>query len=302
MPVVKAAVVSSNKDAKTMTKAKETSAPARTTPLKSTAFSNAMERSPLGRLPGELRNMIWALAFTRTEDISLYKENTNFDKENSQSRREYNATISQALDLMASCRQICSETDGLFLSLNDINIHLQLAGRLDETKHRQSIRLLNEIPTSLCSRSSRVILWQNTFNAHLPDGIPTSSWDAPLIERFTEYAKAITPFKTYLGVEIRYHRWCGRDRYICQRDVPLSGDGCGSIKLIFPINDHSAALKIVDDVYKKKLRALEYHRVHRMCTVRIELDKIVKGLEKAHEMMLDLVDRVYKLPAGEATP
>jgi len=261
-----------------------------------------MGHSRLGRLPGELRNMIWALALTRTEDISIYKENTNFDKENSLSRREYNATISQALDLMTTCKQVCSEVDGLFLSLNDINVHLQMLGRVDESKIRQSIRLLNDIPTSLCSRSSRVILWQSCFNAHIPDSVPMSSWDAPLIERFTDYSKSIRPFKTYLGVEIRYHRWCGRDRYICQRDVPLSGDGCSSIKLVFPISDHTAALKAVDEVYHKKLEALERHRTHRMCTVRIELDKIVDGLEKAREMMLDLVDRVYKSAAEVTTP
>lgn len=261
-----------------------------------------MGHSRLGRLPGELRNMIWALALTRTEDISIYKENTNFDKENSLSRREYNATISQALDLMTTCKQVCSEADGLFLSLNDINVHLQMMGRVDESKIRQSIRLLNGIPTSLCSRSSRVILWQSPFNAHIPDSVPTSSWDAPLIERFTDYSKSIRSFKTYLGVEIRYHRWCGRDRYICQRDVPLSGDGCSSIKLVFPISDHTATLKAVDEVYHKKLEALERHRTHRMCTVRIELDKIVNGLEKAREMMLDLVDRVYKSAAEVTTP
>lgn len=294
MPIVKAAGVS--KDAKVMAKAKETSAPAQRTPSKFAAFSNAMEHSPLGRLPGELRNMIWALALTREEDISLYKENVNFDKENSQSRREYNSTISQALDLMVTCKQVCSETRGLFLSLNHLNNHLQMVGRIDETKVRQSIRLLNEIPTSLCSRSSRVILWQSTFNAHLPDGIPTSSWDAPLIERFTEYSKSIRPFNTYLGVEICYHRWCGRDRYICQRDIPLSGDDCSSVKLVFPINDHSEALKAVHSVYHSKLEALGRHRTHRMCTIRIELDKIVDGLEKAHEMMLDLVRRAYNLP------
>ncbi|KAM0722380.1 hypothetical protein Q7P37_001821 [Cladosporium fusiforme] len=299
MPIVKAAGVSNS--TKMMAKVKETSAPTRMALPKSTAFSNAMEHSPLGRLPGELRNMIWAMAFARSEDISLYKENVNFDKENSQSRREYNATISQALDLMVTCKQICREADGLFLSLNDVNVHLQMMGRVDEAKVRQSIRLLNDIPTSLCSKSSRVILWQSSFNAHLPDGIPTSSWDKPLIERFTEYSKAIRSFKTYLGVEIRYHRWCGRDRYICQRDVPLSGDGCSSVKLVFPINDHSEALKAVDNIYQNKLEALERHRLHRMCTVRIELDKILEGLEKAHDMMLDLVDRVYTSPAEVTT-
>lgn len=253
-----------------------------------TRAPNAPEHSPLMQLPGELRNMILAMVLTHDDGIHV-------NRDYGWARRHFDTTLSQALDPMLTCKQLFRETRTLFFRLNEINVHVDLTNK---SKIQLITKLLSEVPSALCSSSSRVILWpsDSTYAAHEPGRRYVNAWDAERMSRLQELAQAIRPFQLFLGFQISHHRWAGRDRHICKRDAPVSGDDCGFIKLALPIGDRAAASKIVDDIYHGKINALSWHRHHRMCTVRIELDKILEGLEDAHRLMLEILGRVYREP------
>lgn len=209
--------------------------------------------------------------------------------------RHYNNTITQALGVMKTCKQVYRETRGLFFYLNQVSLY----GTPSVSLQRLFAGLLRDTPSALCSNLNRVVLRPEDLQitTHRDDfDVFVTGLDLDRTARFVGNLQGIRPFKLYIGANLVYHRWGGRDRHVCKRDAPVTGDDCGLIELIFPIDDRAAALEIVERLHQKKLSILAPHRQHRMCTVRIELQNILDGLSKAHRQMLLLVDRMCKIP------
>jgi hypothetical protein len=83
--------------------------------------SNALEHSPLGRLPRELRDRIYDMVFTQPDGLVCGST--------SWKRTLEGPPVSQALNIRATCKQINAETESMFFKLNDISIDLFHLGR-----------------------------------------------------------------------------------------------------------------------------------------------------------------------------
>ena len=131
-----------------------------------TANSSGLKNSPLGRLPEKLRNDIFTLTFTLSKS-EADSRSSFFGNMNSRIGQK-SATCSQissALNIMATCKQIRSETEGLFFSLNDIKIDRH--GLYGSTEQVERISpLLRRIPCSLGSKSGHVVIPVNVFHIH----------------------------------------------------------------------------------------------------------------------------------------
>lgn len=138
------------------------------------ANSRGLENSPLGRLAPELRNEIFSLALTPSnsrkperDDISLFFRNFGIEKTTPNSCPEISCA------LMATCKQIGSETENLFLSLNDIRVRRRSLYSTVQQVER-IVPLLRRVPRSLVF-SGRVFLPVRCY--YRKDSGLDSQWD-----------------------------------------------------------------------------------------------------------------------------
>lgn len=89
------------------------------------ANSNGLRNSPLSRLPSELRNVIFEMVFTHLSNsyhCTSYSMSAFFSSLGTRAEKSTCPDISRALNIMAICKQIRSETKSLLLLLNYIRI------------------------------------------------------------------------------------------------------------------------------------------------------------------------------------
>jgi hypothetical protein len=103
----------------------------------SVAISDALLHSPLGRLPAEIRNTIYTFTLQQPHGL-LYGESSWMPLHDGM-------TISQALSITATCKQIQAETKLMCFALNDVTILLQDA-RVRSLNPDLAVRSLNKIP------------------------------------------------------------------------------------------------------------------------------------------------------------
>jgi hypothetical protein len=250
--------------------------------------------SLLGRLPAEIRNSIYTIVLTHHHGIRCDKSSWLPMGERS---------VLQALSITSTCKQVRKETKLLFLALNDITssegpiIHNVGRDRSIYTPmSTETVSLLNSIPPTLLSPCSRLVTW-------IPPDV-----DMGTLRLHLRVMRNVQHLQLFLGVILGRHGWCGRsDRnggddwldnfhstHICSRGVPASMNDCARIKLVFPINDRPAALALVEDRYRAKATMVETHRSHRICPVRVELDKILRSHEQVRRELIVLVERTYR--------
>jgi hypothetical protein len=251
--------------------------------------------SPLGRLPAEIRNTIYAMVLTNRHGIRCDKS--------SWLPMEDGTSISQAVSIMSACKQIRKETKLLLFTLNDIatsegpitqrfsdhSVSIYIPMSMD------TVSLLNSIPPTLLSPSSRLVTW-------VPPNIAMDT-----LALHIKVARNIQHLQLYLGVILGRHRWCGRsdengsdyhtDSFhslsICSKDASTSMNDCARVKLVFPINDLRTALALVEDRYQAKVALVEVHRSHRICPIRVELENLLVSHEEVRRELAELVKRVF---------
>lgn len=211
-------------------------------------------------------------------------------------------SISQALSIISTCKQVRKETKLLLFTLNDIassegpiTRRYSTGTSIYKPISMETVSLLNSIPPTLLSSSSRLITW-------IPPDIAMDTLAVHL-----RVARNIQHLQLYLGVLLGRHRWCGssdengsdchKDSFhntpVCSRDVTTSLNDCARVKVVFPINDLRTALALVEDQYRAKVVLIETHRSHRMCPVRVELESLLVGHEKVRRELRGSVKRVY---------
>ena len=265
------------------------------------ANMSGLETSPLGRLPAELRNRIFQIAFTHPRDprdgfdsMSSFFSNLGTRRASTSCRH-----ISWALNIMAACKQIRSETEGLLLSLNDINIDgSELRSSL--ARLERSMPLLKKIPRSL--GSGRVVLHMSCIVSHYRTaaGEELCRLSYPELKHLlARTSQAIVPFHLFLDLDMVFHAWGGvpgGDVLICCKDNPITLRDCGRAHNIIPADDRAAAPSQIDEAVDSRLELLQRHCLHRLCPVRAMLRQFESGLEDSRQFMRDIVDRIFENP------
>lgn len=268
--------------------------------------NSGLENSPLGRLPAELRNRIFEMAFAHPtdRDASDSASMTSFfsrlgTRQASTSCRH----ISWALNIMATCKQVRSETEGLLLSLNDIYVDRGEL-RWSLTQLKRSMPLLKRIPSSLGSDSGRVVLHLEcaVSRYRAAAGEQLRDFSCPGLKHLlARSSQAVRPFHLFLDLDMGFHAWGGGgaqrdDVLICRKDATVFLGDCSRIHNIIPADDRDAALSQIDKVVDSRLEMLRRHCLHRLCPVRATLRQFESGLEGSRQFMRDIVDRIFEIP------
>jgi hypothetical protein len=188
--------------------------------------SNALRCSPLGRLPAELRNDIYTLVLQNLCGL-MYREH-------SWKPLHDRTSISQALSITATCKQIHAETKMMIPTLNDITITLRGERTSNELGPETAVRSLYMIPPTLISPCSRIIL--------VVDIGRTLSWQSVI-----RFARSIQHFLIHLQVGLSAHRWSTsgtssqgkndiRNKPIYPRGIPVSMNDCAYFELVFTLH------------------------------------------------------------------
>jgi hypothetical protein len=269
--------------------------------------SSGLENSPLGRLPRELRDETFSMAMTHPSDLhdSGYDSMSSFFSRLGTSRASTSCRhISWALNIMATCKEIRSETEGLLFSLNDISIDRgELLSSLVQLE--RAMPLLRRIPRSLSSGSGRVVLHEKCTVSHYKKfaGEELRSFSEPGVKRLlARSSQAIRPFQLFLDLDMAYHNWGGAqgDALICRKDAPVTLNDCSHIHNIIPADDRMAAPSQIDQVVDGRLELLQRHCLHRICPVRATLRQFESGLERSRQFMRDIVNRIFEIPDDAA--
>ena len=267
---------------------------------------HGLDNSPLGKLPRELRDLIWVLvlvcsagldfnAWAQIVDAQLQLGSSSdhfaYCRQICARRTTPGKNCAQmlwALDIMATCQQIRYETKGLLLRLNDIHYRGDRALiRQKQTGILESIPMWKTIPSSLGTNLGRVILWPTSnYNSH-DRAAQLSGWASmnvwqPLL---SEFAEAVRPLRVFLGFRSPIMGWAEGEGQVCKLEAPVTFNDCSRIEAIVPAGDGPTALKIVNETIDKRLEKLQRHRTHRMCQVRAMLRKIESGLEESRQFM-----------------
>lgn len=203
---------------------------------------------------------------------------------------------------MATCKQIRSETENMFLSLNDIRV--QRGDVYFSAKQLERIMpLLKRVPRSLGLDSGRVVMPLQCYgkNAELE-----TQWSSGCLKHFyLTTSQAIRPFQLFLDLNVGFHQWSGSgngERIVCAQDTPVTMRDCGHLHLELQVGVYStAALSRIDKVIDDKLESLRQHRLHRLCPVRVMLRQFESGLEGSRQYLRNLNDFVCESADGVVT-
>lgn len=259
---------------------------------------SGLDNSPLSRLPPELRNEVFSMALTASDSYESDRKSffNNFGLGGKTTPKTC-PEISCALNIMATCKQIRSETENLFFSLNNIRVHRRDA-HYTINQVKRIIPLLKKVPSILGPDSGRVILpFRYCTNAA---ELGPQWFTGRLKNLFIKTSRAIRPFQLFLGLDVAFHPWNGSEndeRIICGQDTPLTMRDCSHFHLDLQVGiDPTAALSRIDKVIKDKLELLQQHRLHRLCPVRAMLRQFEKGLEDSRQYLRDINDFVSEFP------
>jgi hypothetical protein len=266
--------------------------------------SDALEHSPLRRLPRELRDKIYSMIFTQPHGLvcRFFSWSPSHD----------GTPVSQALNIRATCKQIHAETESMFFVLNDISIDLLRLGDQHKTSTKEewgmrNTHFVNTIPPRLLSPSTKVIVW-------VPSACADSSDMSQVICRLVQ---SVQHGNLFLGARLGNPRWVTLDsvfqlvpvlfpdRPVCLKEVPIgdrpvckdvtvSMNDCTGFEIVFPFNDRAAVLAVVEDQYSNKIALIEVHMTHWWCSVRAQRESLFQSLDLAREKFLRLVATTFE--------
>lgn len=266
------------------------------TPLTKTI--DALENSPLGRVPGEIRNTIYTMALTYPGGLNC--------KSSTWRPMSDGTSPSQALNLRATCKQIRAETEGMFFALNDVSIWSDLnefSSLLEpcsslKLRAKQTVQLLNAIPSSMISPCSRLVVWISPSIS----GIGRDHFKP----RMLKVTRDVQHFQVHVGTHYGAHHWTSSgyeqqakltsgpsDRIICAKDPAVSMNDCASFEFVFPVDDRAGASALLEDLIAEKVALLEAHKSHRFCPVRAEFEGLVKSFDVVREKLLEFAEDVH---------
>jgi len=118
--------------------------------------------------------------------------------------------------------------------------------------------------------------------------------------------KAARPQEVVVVINLFFHRMgafggsgsrpSGPVQFICNRDQPMTVADCESLLVKIPTSDAVKAYGMVQDAFAEKRRDLEKHRSHRVCFIRLGLDKSLQRLEIAEKKIREVMQNLPGFP------
>lgn len=112
---------------------------------------------------------------------------------------------------------------------------------------------------------------------------PTPREPGPEIERgIGALVKAARPYTVVVAIDLFFHRMGAftvsgmrptKPVNLCIHDEPMTVAECESILIRIPTSDSVKAYRVVEEAFAEKRRRLEMHRSHRVCFIRLGLQK-----------------------------
>ena len=88
----------------------------------------------------------------------------------------------------------------------------------------------------------------------------------------------------------------GPTKPVCIHDEPMTVTDCESILVTITTSDAVKAYHMVQDAFAEKRRKLEVHRSHRVCFIRLSLQKSLERLEIAEQKIREVMENIPGFP------
>lgn len=284
-----------------------------------------MKHSLLGRLPGELRNMIYEFA---TEARLEARDGSDITKKKLEAHsREKNVekrpTLRQLLGPMQVCRQMRAEMLPFFFHSRAI----LLRNRADQYAYSSPMGIpsrtqleawpavMQAIPRQL--RTARTTFeYQHIWNL---DGLPiTTSSVSDFQEAVQTLIDAASPNTLVMSINIVLNKLgatsstagtyepeghiLGTFKYLCVHGEPMNVHECEAILIKLPTDDAIRAFKVVKRLFAERRRKFEVHRRHRTCFIRPGLKKSFDRLAIAERYVQGLMEILPYSPGARWSP
>lgn len=289
--------------------------------------SGDMKHSLLGRLPGELRNMIYEFA---TEARLEARDGSGITKQNLKAHSNKLSlakppTLRQLLAPMQVCRQMRAEMLPFFFHSRAILLrhHTDETGRISpmgipsDTELKAWPAVMQAIPRQL--RTPRTTFeYQHIWEL---DSLP----NATSIDRVSEFQNAVqtlidaaSPNKLAVTINIVFNklgaasstrgtyepeeRILGYFNPLCVHGEPMNVHECEAILIKIPTDDAIRAFKVVKRLFAERRRRFEVHRGHRVCFIRPGLKKSFELLAVAERKVQELMEILPYSPGARWSP
>ncbi|GAB7331191.1 hypothetical protein MBLNU13_g02661t1 [Cladosporium sp. NU13] len=275
-----------------------------TTPYK------GLSESILGRLPKELSNKVYDhvmdVDFTSKDKHHRLQGTTHTPQE------EEPLTLRQKLAPLQVCREMRAEAIGYFFQKpvwlmhqkrTPSEYHTTMAVPADDELKIWSA-MIARIPMHL---HSRWLTFQYYYECELSifsEWNPTPRESGPEFEAgIRALVKAARPHKMVVAIKVFFHRMgafgtsgMGHTLPVCVRDELMTVAECESILVKIPTSDAVKAYRMFQDAFAEKRRRLEKHRSHRVCFIRLSLQKSLERLEIAERKIRELMENIPGFP------
>lgn len=268
-----------------------------------------LENSILGRLPPELRLMVYRACFEGADKLIRLNQATLLQSIDPENRRASKMGILLAPLQVSS--QMRREAIGLLLGGQTVVIYKNLytitvnTPMILLTPHHVVSwgSVINRIPAHLRSRNLTYELQhdckldgQVVYNPPLTGAYFASSIDS--------LVTAMQPCELVLSVNSTYHKIAVHHRSVsyhdsrsggpwgpaCALDKTMTEQDCEQMVVRFSAANAAKAHKQVAEAFTKKRRLLEVHRAHRICFIRLSnIDNALAALARAENMVNAMV-------------
>lgn len=258
-----------------------------------------MENSPLIRLPAELRNDIFSMVLTQPRGLELlyhpgsvpFARNRKFCATQPDGSTQF---LNKVLAITAVCKQIRQETKGVFFHENEIVSDFSHHACSPESWSDACVAELRSMPAFLRPQSINVSLGICQVQQHTDMTGVFMSWCHKIIEALARHVE----LKVTIVVSRIYHKWANstcidQDPVICDRDTPLTLNGCGRFDVSFSAGGMTESYRnALNTAYEAKKTSLEAHFKHRFCPISVEKDRLLPGLEEARNTIRAVLSNI----------
>lgn len=269
-----------------------------------------LSESILGRLPKELSNKVYELVMDA--DFTSRDGHHRLQGTAHKPQEEEPLTLRQRLAPLQVCREMRAEAIGYFFQKpvwlmhqkrTPSEYHTTMAVPTDDELKVWSAMIAN-IPMHL---RSRWLTFQYYYKCELSifSVINTTPREpGPEFEAgIRALVKAARPHQVVVAVNLFFHRMgafgvsgMGPTKPVCIHDEPMTVTECESILVKIPTSDAVKAYRMVQAAFAEKRRQLEVHRSHRVCFIRLSLQKSLERLEIAEQKIRELMENIPGFP------
>lgn len=282
-----------------------------------TTPSNGLAESILGRLPKELSNKVYE--FVMEGNFIVRNGSHRLQGTFEHANQAEPLTLRQKLAPLQVCREMRSAAIGYFfqnpvwlmhLKRTPTDYHTMTAVPWDNELRIWSA-MIARVPMHL---RSRWLTFQYYYECELSIFSKLNPKPLELRSEFETGIRALVsatrPHQAYLAINIFFHRMGAfgvagmsppgerpsKPVYICAHDEPMTVADCESILVKIPTNDAVKAYRMVQDAFAEKRRRLEKHRSHKVCFVRLSLQKSLERLDMAEKKIREVMENIPGFP------